>query len=852
MAMYSYCGHPVEIDDFAMSFKQLRVEIYSYVSKHFPELGELSADDYQQKWDAAFEEIVDIAVKYFEENSIVDYPRDKIKSELQGKCYRQFKKICARIDADVKAYQQQVSQASGQTVKNMQNNGTSAGGQLAMGAAILLLSSYGKSSTIETALKREDDNIRAEFKALKQKLSAYITRVMAAKMLDANYLDEMDKKTEAVLKELKDYDGDGGDEYDALIAKLLSINSIDWYVYETIFNENKEDYCIDPFAIEKIAEVHKIDISDLIIDYFMNVSDRLGGENDQELLDSIIEETAAYTPEESGEYASFIANIGGYMQDFRKLADYINDSAQTKDFDRHMENAQKMRNNKLELREPIVGDTPLKKRFCESLDELYQVLSEMQSNLLSGFYSLAFSAAVQNKNQMDLEQAVHIADTMGTVPDLNDEQHQFYRELCDSIASRAEEEWKRKLNEADHAELVSLREAYQNGTEPLYALTQKYISKETYEDTLNTTINDLENKTMFRMTLGLSEKTPEELEALRDKLIALNFGETITSNFVDKINQALYDKLHDKLIAEITEKVNAMDYNAAKQEYDNSQNGTFSVYQPDEYISAEEIQKILLPHIDKFESEYLDEMCSGLENADLTAAQELQIKVQGASYREENKAKYLAKIQQRITSCQEAELREICQGRETASLPDLMTMAEKLDSAPYDHLNLKAELAAEVNACIRKAKIASFMQAASVLNGVGFKTITDQSVPMAEFEKTTLEDMGIARDNAPVKQNYGDKQLASQEVIIGLRKSERLLGLADDLKILMTEKRMMVSGNALVFYGNITSVKVVKKLLSTKIEIGLRNGNTISFGCGKEDAPKLCTAIQQVIGLLFS
>lgn len=88
------------------------------------------------------------------------------------------------------------------------------------------------------------------------------------------------------------------------------------------------------------------------------------------------------------------------------------------------------------------------------------------------------------------------------------------------------------------------------------------------------------------------------------------------------------------------------------------------------------------------------------------------------------------------------------------------------------------------------------MQAASVLNGVGFKTITDQSVPMAEFEKTTLEDMGIARDNAPVKQNYGDKQLASQEIIIGLRKSERLLGLADDLKILMTEKRMMVSGNA--------------------------------------------------------
>ena len=850
MPTLSYCGHPVEIDDFAMSFKQLRVEIYSYVSKHFPELGELSADDYQQKWDAAFEEIVDIAVKYFEENSIVDYPRDKIKSELQGKCYRQFKKICARIDADVKAYQQQASQASGQTVKNMQNNGTSAGGQLAMGAAMLLLSSYGKSSTIENALKRENDNIRAEFKALKQKLSAYITRVMAAKMLDANYLDEMDKKTEAVLKELKDYDGDGGDEYDALIAKLLSINSIDWYVYETIFNENKEDYCIDPFAIEKIAEVHKIDISDLIIDYFMNVSDRLGGENDQELLNSIIEETAAYTPEESGEYASFIANIGGYMQDFRKLADYINDSAQTKDFDRHMENAQKMRNNKLELREPIVGDTPLKKCFCESLDELYQVLSEMQSNLLSGFYSLAFSAAVQNKNQMDLEQAVHIADTMGTVPDLNDEQYQFYRELSDSITSRAEEEWKRKLSEADHAELLSLREAYQNGTEPLFALTQKYISKETYEDTLNTTINDLENKTMFRMTLGLGDKTQEELENLRDELRALNFGETITNNFVNKVNQALYDKLHDKLLAEVNEKINAMDYTAVKQEYDNGQNGIFTVYQPDEYVSAEDIRKALQQRIDMFETEYLEKMCSGVENADLAAAQALLQQVQAASYSEENKPKFLARIQQRITHCQEEELYQICQGRETLGLPELTAMAAKLDSIPYDHLSLKAELAAEVNACIRRLRSASFLQIASVLDSVGFKTITDKAVSFSESENAVMEDMGITRDNTLVQQNYGEKQLASQETIIGLRKTERLLGLAGDLKILITEKRMMVSGSSLVFYGNVTSVRVVKKLLSTKIEIGLRQGDPITFGCSKEDAPKLCYALQQAIGSL--
>lgn len=850
MPTLSYCGHPVEIDDFTMSFKQLRVEIYSYVSKHFPELGELSADDYQQKWDAAFEEIVDIAVKYFEENSIVDYPRDKIKSELQGKCYRQFKKICARIDADVKAYQQQASQASGQTVKNMQNNGTSAGGQLAMGAAMLLLSSYGKSSTISTALKREGDNIRAEFKALKQKVSVYITRVMAAKMLDANYLDEMDAKTEAAVKELKDYSGEGGDEYDALIAKLLSINSIDWYVYETIFNENKEDYCIDPFAIEKIAEVHKIDISELIIDYFMNVSDRLGSEDDKELLDDIIEETAAYTPEESGDYAAFLADINGYMQDYRRLADYIQDSTQTQDFDRHMENGKKMRENRLELREAIIDDTPLHKRFCESLEEIHQVLSDLQSDLTANFYTLIFSLTIQDKDKMTLERAVHISDMMDSLPEKNEEQCQLYKEFSDIVSARAEQEWKEQLDAADHAKLVSLREAYINGNEPHYQLVHKYLPKETYEKMLETVINDLENKTLFRMTLGLSEKTQEELESLRDELRSLNYGETITNNFVNKVNQALYDKLHDKLLAEVNEKINAMDHAAVKQEYDGGQNGAFSVYQPDEYVSAEDIRKALQQRIDMFETEYLEKMCSGVENADLAAAQALLQQVQAASYREENKPKFLARIQQRITHCQEEELYQICQGRETLGLPELTAMAAKLDSIPYDHLSLKAELAAEVNTCIRKARSASYMQIATVLDGVGFKTITDKAVSFSDFEKASMEDMGITRDNALVQQNYGEKQLGSQETVIGLRKSERLFGLADDLRIMITEKRMMVSGSSLVFYGNVTSVRVVKKLLSTKIEIGLRQGDPITFGCSKEDAPKLCSALQQAIGSL--
>lgn len=246
----------------------------------------------------------------------------------------------------------------------------------------------------------------------------------------------------------------------------------------------------------------------------------------------------------------------------------------------------------------------------------------------------------------------------------------------------------------------------------------------------------------------------------------------------------------------------------------------------------------------------MKKMCSGVENADLAAAQALLQQVQAASYREENKPKFLARIQQRITHCQEEELYQICQGRETLGLPELTAMAAKLDSIPYDHLSLKAELAAEVNTCIRKARSASYMQIATVLDGVGFKTITDKAVSFSDFEKASMEDMGITRDNALEQQNYGEKQLGSQETVIGLRKSERLFGLADDLRIMITEKRMMVSGSSLVFYGNVTSVRVVKKLLSTKIEIGLRQGDPITFGCSKEDAPKLCSALQQVIGSL--
>lgn len=850
MSTLSYCGHPVEIDDFSVSFRKLRVEIYSYVSRCFPELGELTPDNYKMKWNSAVGQAVDITAKCFEENNIPDYSTNRIITELQEKCYGQFETICGRIDKSVAEYQQQASQNSGNTSQSITDSGAGTERKSAMGIAKLSANSYGRSGNISDVLKRESGNIRAAFKAMKENVSVYITRVVASKMLDANYLNQMDAGTEALFTEIKEYSGKGRDDFDALIARLLNVNSIDWYVYERIFNANKKDYRINPFEIEKIAEVHKIDISELIIDYFMNVSDRLGGKRDKKLLDNIIKETAAYKPEESGVYTEFIADINGYMQDYRRILTYLEESEDTTDFDKHMEIGKRIQENRIMLRQPIAADTPLNQRFCESLDEINEVLSGMQYGIAVNFYTYIFGLATEDSENMTIERAVYIADIIGSHQDKNDEQAQIYAEFCGSISNRAEQMWTEQLKNEDHDGLAALRDAYNNGTEPFYNLVQQYFAKETYEKHLEITINDLENKTMFRKTLGLMEKTPEELKALREELIAMNYGETITNNFVNKINQVLYEKLHDKLMQEITEKISGMDYNTVNQEYNGGNNSTFSFYQPDEYVSTEDIQAVLLEKIDNYENKFLEEMCTGVEDAELTDAQDYHDKVQSSPYREENKGKYLLRIRQRIIYCQEEVLRQICVGRENLVLSELLSMAEKLHNTPYDHLDLKAELAEQVNACIRKAKYASFMQEAAALDGIGFKTITDNGIPVSDFEKTSMADMGIFRDSSLVQQNYGDKMLGSQEVIIGIRKSERMFGLANDLKILITEKHIMISDSSLIAYSDITSLRVVKKLLATKIEIGTAQGSLISFGCSKDEAPKLCEALQQVVSSL--
>lgn len=860
---YSYKGITVEIDDFAISFKQLRTDIYSYVEKNFPGLGEITYSDYLQKWDAACNHTLNITAGFFIENSVLDYTREVIEPEIKSIFFSSIEPVIKRIDRDNR--KKNDSNRSAGTGRN--NLDMNTGPAAVAGTGIRFTSSR---NTQNSEFMREKDNIIAAFNACKQKVSVFITKIMAAKMLDDKYLDGLDEKTNSMLEELSGYQGDSQREYDELVAGVLSVNPIDWYVYEKIFRISRKKLYIDPFEIEKIAQTQNFDVSDLIIDYFRNSAERINisgksgeheasdeyitnvaellkPENEEVLFSRLFEESRMYTNEQKGVYADFIADINEMAMSLRSIVKEIINAFGSSDFDDHMHSSETVRGIHIKASIPIRADNSLNKRLSDAVNEILMVYNDVRKTIIEIFHVTIVQTVINDNSETPLERDIHISDCLNTIPDRSEEQIGLYNQFRNSVCARALNEWTETVQNSEHDELTALYARYKSGEELFYNTAHNYISTETYEQLLVNKINDIENKALFRMTLGMNEKSQEELEALRKEIKELNYNPKIIDNFVKKINQTLYEKVHVRLMSEIENKVAQMSYEEVTGNYGQGNNVTFSVYQPDEYISSDDINGILLRKVNEYEKKYLEEMCTGIDSMDLGSSEALLEKVRAASYREENKIHFCGIIEQRIIFCQEKKMREICSGMERMGYKALLCIAEELMKAPYDHLELKKVLSGELNGYIRKELSGSMNAVSSVLASCGFLTAPGSGGNYIEFERSVMSGIPLNRDVSLVETAGQNNVLGSREVIIGVISKERMLGLAEKLTIVLTNRNIYISGNPLIPYGCIKEITEVKKLLARKIEIVLNQGNVISFGYSKEEITKVCSALQYIL-----
>ena len=344
----TYAGYDVEIDDYLIDFNRLRKNTLKQVRNAYPDLGEITRNNYTAVIEDKFKEIINASATILNNNNIIDYDSDRLNGIMRETFFSAFSSTDKKLKKQLENYnehlalenrrRQQIQQNNRNNNVDYSNNSTATNLLLLAGAAA---AAYGQS--VQEDKKRDEifNSYKLEYKTAFQNNMGYVCEVIVSilgeKLLDEGYIQKLNADTEKVLKKLDDLlsDDDEDDvDFDKLFAEALSVNSISFSVYHKIFMVGVTYMNVDPFEIKKIADIHNIDISGLIMEYFTEIAD-INAEDtlaeELEYLDSVIEEYEAYTPEESGEYADYLTNLKGYVLSVRKFVELYTRLPECKD-----------------------------------------------------------------------------------------------------------------------------------------------------------------------------------------------------------------------------------------------------------------------------------------------------------------------------------------------------------------------------------------------------------------------------------------------------------------------------------------------------------------------------------------
>lgn len=642
------------------------------------------------------------------------------------------------------------------------------------------------------------------------------------------------------------------ENFDELVAEALSVNSISYAIYRKIFAVGVMYMNIDPFDIKKIADIHDIDISNLIIDYFTLIT-RIDADIDLsekiENVDEIIEECDAYTPEQSGRYSDYIANIKSYVISVKKFMEL---SAKIPEYKNEAELfgfISESRKITFDNVKAIEDTDSLAHSFITRLEDLSADYQLELSTELSDTVTSIMTMVDENKENYTTEFAVEISSCMDAVPDKTEPQTAFYTAYKQWIAEKIKAELKKRIKSMSHDDMIADRDSYYNGTNDFYNLVKNDIIKEDYETVLINTINDFENKDMFRICLGLEDITDaDELQKLREKIISKNYSGSITETYIKKVDDKLREIGKAEVVKVLSAKISSLDYETVHSEWVSSTSGNSSVYTPDVYLSAEEITEMLAEAVDKYEKSYISDMCAELETTNLDGAYRIQAAVYESPYRDSNKSSFMSSIENRIAILRTEEINQICNGMENMNEEQLLKTVETLVGLSYQH-QLKDENVIKINALIRKCRAYNY---ASFINSVNKSKFVgaEQSKPYLEFENEVIKhiDIAVGRDNNTFSQNMNGSTLGSLELALGYMETEAMLGLVSATYV-FTQNRFYAPKYGFIFYRDIASVSSVKGLFKSGVDIKLSNSTVISVKVPKNECDIVASVFNAFMNL---